>query len=106
MINLENSIVSIYASMFSLFHSLLSLNLGMNLIRHWIEYVKINELYFRLVKVSINNILGVRDNITISIEMFIGCYHMAQYCPCQRTSLILKLMILLVEFGNGANLLI
>jgi hypothetical protein len=30
--------------------------------------LKINELYFRLVKVSINNILGVRDNITISIR--------------------------------------
>jgi hypothetical protein len=40
--------------------------------------------------------------------MFIGCYHMAQYCPCleNEPDIKKKLMILLVEFGNGANLLI
>jgi hypothetical protein len=69
--------------------------------------LKINELYFRLVKVSINNILGVRDNITISIrDVYRLLSHGSILSLSENEPDIKKLMILLVEFGNGANLLI
>lgn len=61
--------------------------------------LKINELYFRLVKVSINNILGVRDNITISIrDVYRLLSHGSILSLSENEPDIKKLMILLVEF--------